>query len=176
MGFRSWLSGNKRKIENPEFFGPGTVGGGWSDYLKNLYATETTDTPQFAMQSTSLRDLLSRNSAAQGEQITQASNAGGFYDSGARVAGLGDINRNQMASYSQGLTEILSRLEEQKLAAAYPFMQSQIGGWTAYQDQLYRQDELQTQRKKQIAQTFGSVFGSASGGGGGYEDGGGGYE
>ena len=80
--------------------------------------------------------------------------------------GLGDINRSRMRNYSQGLSGILSKLESDKMQAAYPFLQSQISEWGTYQNALYQQDELQTQRKKQIAQTVGSIFGSASGGGG----------
>lgn len=166
MGFRSWLSGNKRKIENPNFFGSGTVGGSWSDYLKELYAQDTGTSKQFQSQSTALRDALGQEAGGAGEKFAAATNAGGFYDSGARLAGLSEINRAKMYSYSQGLTAILAKLEDQKLQAAYPFLQAQIGGFTAYENALYQQDELQTQRKKQIAQTFGSVFGSASGGGG----------
>ena len=58
MSIRSWLSGNKRKIDKPGFFNAGTVGGGWQSYLKNLYATDTANTDVFRSQSGALKDIL----------------------------------------------------------------------------------------------------------------------
>jgi hypothetical protein len=166
MGFRNWLGGHKRKIIHPGFFGKDQVGGMWGDYLKELYSTPTGESSIFRGQSMALRDALSMESDTQKEEFAAASSSGGFYDSGARLSGLGEIDRNRIASYSQGLSGILAKLESDKMGAAFPFLQAQISEWSAFQSAMNFQDELQTQRKKQIAQTTSSVFGSASGGGG----------
>lgn len=163
------LSGSKRKISRPNLFGAGTVGGGWADYLKNLYATPTEQSGVYRSQSTALRDALSQESATQGDQFSQASNAGGFYDSGARFQGLNDINRNRLMSYSQGLTQILTNLENQKMQAAFPFLQAQMGEFTGYQNAVQGAENAQNvrsgQNKQFVSDTFGSLMGSMGGGG-----------
>jgi len=125
--FHSHVSGEaSRGTKQPDIFADGTVGGGWQKYLLDLYKTPTADTPQFLSQSGALRDLLAKQYQGQAEQFGQATNAGGFYDSGARLAGLQGINRAQMFSYSQGLSEMLAKMEAQKMQAAYPFLQAQL--------------------------------------------------
>jgi len=166
MGFRDWLSGHERKIPKPDFFDAGTVGGEWGDYLKKLYATDTGDTEIFRSQSSALRDALSRETDAQKDEFGGAVNAGGFYDSGARLTGLNDINRSKMFSYSQGLSAILAKLESDKMSAAFPFLQAQTGVFSAWQDALQGTENAQTSRKIQIGQSASSV-GSAFAGGGG---------
>lgn len=175
MGARSYISGHKRKIAPMNLFGVGTVGGGWEQYLKDLYATPTDKSKQYNVLSTALRDALTMESDTMKDEFGAAASSGGFFDSGARLAGLSDINRNRIASYSQGLSQILAKLESDKMSAAFPYLQARIGEFSAYQNALYQQDELQTQRKKQIAQTIGAVFGGGMGGGqqptGGYTSG-----
>lgn len=159
------LSGGDRKVDKPGFFEPGTVGGGWQDYLKDLYSTDTTKSANYISQSTALRDALSRNSAGQQEQFSMASNQGGFYDSGARLAGLGDINRTQQYNYAQGLTDILGRLESEKLGAAFPFLQAQLGEYQAYYGARLGEETAGNYRANAVASNITGVFGGSGGGG-----------
>jgi hypothetical protein len=167
--FHSNISGEQsRPTPPPGLFKPGTVGGFWGDYLKKLYATPTGESPQFLSQSTALRDALTRESATQGEQFGQATNAGGFFDSGARLMGLGEIDRNRMASFSQGLTAILQKLEEEKLNAAYPFLTAQLGEYNAHEQAQANASNEQNFRGAQLGQGIsGGISGATSGGGGG---------
>ena len=180
-GIFGWIHANlggdpDRKTPNPGFFNEGTVGGLWGDYLKSLYATDTGSSKQFQSQSTALRDALGKEAGGAGEQFAAATNAGGFYDSGARLAGLSEINRAKMYSYSQGLTAILAKLEEQKLQAAYPFLQAQIGEYTSNWQNASAAENEQITRNTNIGQAISSAASSASGGGGGGGGGGaGGY-
>ncbi len=170
-----FLSGGDRPVQDPSlgggFFGTGSVGGGWQDYLKGLYATDTPNTGIYRSQSTALRDALAQESQGQEDQFSQATNQGGFYDSGARLQGLNDINRNRMMSYSQGLTQILTNLENQKMQAAYPFLQAQIGGFEAYQGAKLGEEQAGNFRANAHAQAViggfsaGSKFGGGGGGG-----------
>ena len=172
-GILGWIHNNisgdqSRSTPSPGLFKPGTVGGSWGDYLKNLYATPTGESPQFKSQSTALRDALAQESGAQSEQFTSATNAGGFYDSGARLAGLGEIDRNRMASFSQGLTAILQKLEEEKLNAAYPFIQSQLGEYNAHEQAIANAQGEQNFRGAALGSGISGAFGGSglSGGGG----------
>jgi hypothetical protein len=159
------LSGGDRPVDKPGFFEPGTVGGSWQDYLKQLYSTDIQDSSQYISQSTTLRDALSREAMGQGEQFSMASNAGGFFDSGARLAGLGDINRNKMTAYSQGLTEILGRLEQEKLGAAYPFLQSQLGEYQAYYNARLGEENAGNYRANAVVSNIMSGFSMGMSGG-----------
>ena len=181
-GILGWIHNNisgdqSRATPSPGLFGVGTVGASWGDYLKSLYATDTGSSKQFQSQSTALRDALGQEAGGAGEKFAAATNASGFYDSGARLAGLSEINRAKMYSYSQGLTAILAKLEEQKLAAAYPFLQAQIGEYTSNWQNASAAENEQITRNTNIGQaissaassaTSGSVAPTDSGGGGGY--------
>lgn len=167
-GILGWVHNNvsgdqSRSTPSPGLFKPGTVGGYWGDYLKNLYATPTGESPQFTSQSTALRDALAMESGAQKEQFASGTNASGFYDSGARLAGLNTINRGEMASYSQGLVAILQKLEEEKLNAAYPFMTSQLGEYNAHEAAVAAAQGEQNFRGAQLGQAASSVGSMFSG-------------
>lgn len=177
--FHNWVSGDaSRGIKRIDMFGPGTVGGGWQDYLKNLYSGETADSSIYRSQSTALRDALAQESSAHGEQFSQASNAGGFYDSGARLTGLNDINRSTMMNYSQGLAQILTNLENQKMQAAFPFLQAQNEEFNSYYNQIAATQNEQNFRGAALGSGISSGLsggmGGGGGGGGGYTGGGGG--
>ena len=179
QGILGWIhnnisGGQSRPTPNPGVFETGTVGGSWGDYLKSLYATDTGSSKQFQSQSTALRDALSMEAGGASEKFATATNAGGFYDSGARLAGLSEINRAKMYSYSQGLTAILAKLEEQKLAAAYPFIQSQLGEYNAHQQAVAAAQGEQNFRGAQLGQGIsGALGGGGLNAGGGYGGGGG---
>lgn len=168
----NFLSGGDRQLSEPSagggFFGPGSVGASWRDYLVNdIYGTPTTESPVYTAQSTALRDALGREAAGAGEQFALGTNAGGFYDSGARLAGLQEINRNKMSAYSQGLTEILARLEQNKLQAAAPFLAAQIGGFQAYEGARQGAEDAGNYRANAHAQAVLQGFSMGMGGGGG---------
>lgn len=168
----NFLSGGDRKISDPAagggFFKPGSVGAAWGDYLKDSLGKDITATPQYRAQSAALRDELRRESGAAGEQFSLATNAGGFYDSGARLQGLREIDRSRMASMSTGLAEILSRLEHERMTAAFPFLQSQISGFTAYENARLGAEQAGNFRANAHAQAvIGGFTGGMGGGGGG---------
>jgi len=145
-------------VHKPGFFEPGTVGGDWGDYLKSLYSEDPMQSRSYIGQSTALRDALSKEAGAQGEQLATASNAGGFYDSGARLSGLGDINRNKMASYSKGLTDIVGKLESDKLNAAYPFLQAQLGEYNSYYNARLGEQNARNYRANAAVSNIMSAF------------------
>lgn len=161
--------GQGPSVPGSNIFGPGEVGGLWGDYLKDLYRTPIDKTPQFRTQSTALRDALSLESNTQKDEFGLASNAGGFYDSGARLAGLNDINRSRLASYSQGLAQILSKLESDKMQAAFPFVSSFINEYQAQNQARYGSGGAggleQESTFGQIGSFIGNVFGGGSGSG-----------
>jgi hypothetical protein len=163
--FHNVISGDaNRQQAGPELFKAGGVGDAYKKYLLNLYNEDTGQSKQFASQSTALRDALSQESGAQKDQFSMASNAGGFYDSGARLQGLNDINRSNLFSYSQGLTQILAHLEDQKLQAAYPFLQAQLGEYSAHEQKIANAQNEQNFRGAQLGS---GISGAFSGGGGG---------
>lgn len=177
QGILGWFhnnisGGQSRKTPSPGLFKEGSVGAGWADYLKKLYATDTGTSQQFVSQSTALRDALAQESGAQKDQFSAATNAGGFYDSGARLQGLNQINRSNLFSFSQGLSQILAKLEEQKLQAAFPFLQAQLGEYTAHQGAIAKAQDEQNFRGAQLGAGISGGLHDALGGGGG---GGGGY-
>ncbi len=174
--FHNLISGDaSRGINKLDLFGAGTVGGAWGKYLRELYDHPTTEGTNFKMQAGALDDYLGRESNAAGEQFSMATNAGGFYDSGARLAGLQDINRSKMASYSSGLATILANLEHEKMTAAFPFLQMQQENWNSYYNQIAATQNEQNFRGAQLGQGISSAFGGGGGiGGGSYGAGGGG--
>ncbi len=171
--FHNVISGDaSRSIHPLDLFAPGTPGGLWRNYLQDLYKTPTADTPQFKAESGALQDILGREANAQGENFSLSANAGGFYDSGARLAGMQDINRNKMASYSTGLAEILTRLEHEKMSAAFPYLQMQQANWNAYYGAIAKAQDEQNFRGAQLGAGISGGLSAGMGGGGG---GGGGY-
>jgi hypothetical protein len=169
QGILGWIHNNisgdqSRPTPSPGIFGKGTVGEGWGNYLKGLYATDTGNTAIFKSQSSALRDALSMEAEGQKDEFGLAANAGGFYDSGARLTGLNEINRNKIASYSQGLAAILAKLESDKMAAAFPYLQAQLGEYTAHQTAIGKAQDEQNFRGAQLGA---GISGAFSGGGGG---------
>ena len=185
MGAFGWLSaklyGKEDKPAAPGLFAPGTVGGMYGDYLKDMYRTPTDQSPLFKRQSMVIRDALSQESDTAKDELTAAANSEGFFDSGARIAGLSEINRNRIAAYSQSVASLLAKMESDKLQAAFPYLQAQIGEYGAYQGALgarnqRRQNDIYNmgQNVQQSSATVMSMFGGGGMGGGG-GGGGGGY-
>lgn len=178
MGILGWFHNNisgdqSRPTPSPGLFKAGSVGEGWGNYLKNLYATPTDQSTQFKRSAMGLRDALTAETEGQKDEFGQAVNAGGFYDSGARFTGLNEINRNKLFAYSQGLSEILAKLESDKMAAAFPYLQSQLGEYNAHEQAVANAQGEQNFRGAQLGQAASSVGSAFAGGGGG--GGGGGY-
>lgn len=180
QGVLGWLHNNlsgdqSRQTPSPGLFAPGQVGAMWTDYLKNLYSTPTSETPQFKGAASTLRDSLAQESNAAGESTAQALNSGGAFDSGARVQALGDINRTRLQAYSKGLSELLAKLEENKMSAAFPYLQAVLGEYSAHQSAIGAAQGEQNFRGAQLGQGITSGIGIAQSGGGSSGGSSGGY-
>jgi hypothetical protein len=147
-GLQDVLSGYHRPSSDPTnyLFAPGTVGKSWGDYLNNLYATPVDQTQPYISGSTAIRDALSREAGGAQDALGRATQAGGYYDSGARLAGLGDINRQKMFAYGQSLSQLLASLEHDRMSAAAPFLASQIGAYNAHENALQGAESAANQR------------------------------
>lgn len=163
-----FLSFSTRGIHQPNLFGEGTVGGEWGKSLRDLYSKPLTETEPYMTGSTAIRDALSKEAAGATEMLGRTTQAGGYFDSGARIAGVGDINRSKMMAYGQSLAGLLAHLNEQKFAAAAPFLAARIGEFNAYQNALGQANAEQTQRfdtHMDTAATLGSAAMGMAGGG-----------
>jgi len=148
-----FMAFGSRDIHQPNLFGEGTVGGLWGKSLRDLYSKPLTETEPYMTGATAIRDALSKEGAAATEMLGRTTQAGGYFDSGARVAGVGDINRSKMMAYGQSLSGLLAHLNEQKFQAAAPFLAARIGEFNAYQQALGQANNEQNQRFESHSQT-----------------------
>lgn len=167
------LMGQGRSLQNPnDLFSGGTVGGLYGTYLRGLYSGPVTSTPWFKSAAGALRTSIDQEGGAAGEQLAAATNAGGTYDSGARIASLQGINRAKLSAYSQGLSQIMNQIEMARISAAAPFLSARLNASGQYNQALLGEDQLTQQKIQEHARqdewgvnTVASMFGGGGGGG-----------
>jgi hypothetical protein len=72
-----------------------------------------------------------------------------------------------MAAYSQGLSQILAKLESDKMQAAYPFLSAQLGEYNAHYGNIANAQNEQNFRGAALGSGISGAFGGGGGGGGG---------
>lgn len=103
------------------------VGTAYSNLLLERLLTPPEQTKEFAGYSTALRDTLSREAGSARSRLSDAALGGGWYDSGARIAGLGDIDRAELESWAGGIRDILLGLDARRTAEVLPFLSGASG-------------------------------------------------
>jgi len=104
------------------FEGAEDLGGAFSGALLERLQTPTEDTRSFNLGATAIRDRLGGVAATQRAQLGQSATTGGFLDSGSVSEGLGAIDRAEMSSFGDSLTNLYLQLEENKFSNVMPFL------------------------------------------------------
>jgi hypothetical protein len=117
------LLGGKGKVKASPAFQPMVpLGQEYGNFLRSRLAGNVTDMPEYELLRGRLRDDLTTQSEGLKQQIGEGATAAGNYDSGARLAALGNVDRGFLQSYSQGMSEILLGLEEQRTSMILPYL------------------------------------------------------
>lgn len=170
-GVNEWFHGERPDDIKPSGAYPGIdkIGTEYSKYLLDLISNPVEKTKSFQYGSEAIRELVGRQAGASRQRLGDASLAGGFSDSGAVLSGMGDIDRGELQSYTQGLNQLIMDLEMRRSAEILPFLQGGASESLAVQNftaqNILRGLEWSNQTSKDISSEARGWMSGFSGGG-----------
>lgn len=156
------LWGNPTANSSGAYQGAAQVGGAYQKWLMGLLTTPYEKNPVFLAGKGELKDTLGNELAGQEQATSDAATAGGWFDSGQRLAMNQSAERGSTASYAQGLRQLMMSIEQMKASAVLPFLSG------ASQESTALQQILEQGRQSNDALTtklMGTVWGSGNTGG-----------
>ena len=147
----------------------GNLGTELQSYLMRRLKTPTAELPEFLMGSTAIRESLGRVSGEARQRLGDTATSRGFLDSGTVLSGIGDIDRAELESYSQGLRELFLGLELSKSEGVLPYLQSASNEFGSTQGLNIQRDLGVRGQNQQLLSSILEMIGKMKGKSGGGE-------
>jgi hypothetical protein len=120
LGLSEFFKSGPKRIVRPKLAIP--IAEDFAGFLTERLGTSPEDTESFARMSAAIREAISGQAGAARQRLSDASVAGGFFDSGERISALQDIDRAELQTFGEQLRLLLESLEERRVAGVLPFL------------------------------------------------------